>query len=295
MKYAYYPGCSAHSTARDMHESCLAVAGALGIELKEIEGWSCCGATAAHQADRILADSLAAANLVLARKMNLDMVVNCAACYNRTKTANYEVLSSPTVRTQVGDALGEDYDGSVKVRHFVEVLLEEVGLNKLCKSLKKSLNGLKVACYYGCYLVRPHEVTGFDDPENPVSLDRLVTAMGGESLEWPGKVECCGGGMNLTRTDVTVNLSSAILQTAKASGADCITVACPMCQTSLDLRQRDVEKATGERYDMPVLYITQLLGLCLGIPPKKLGLDRLMVAPSIVLKIINSNVAMAKS
>jgi heterodisulfide reductase subunit B len=288
MKYAYYPGCSAHSTARDMHESCLAVAEALGIELKEIEGWSCCGATSAHQTDRVLADSLAAANLMLARKTGLDMVVNCAACYNRTKTANYEVLSSPAVRERVSDALGEDYDGSVKVRHFVEVLLEDVGLSRLAKNLKQSLNGLKVACYYGCYLVRPPEVTGFDDPENPTSLDRLVTAMGGEALEWPCKVECCGGGLNLTRTDVTVQLSGSIIQMARASGADCITVACPMCQTSLDLRQKDIEKATGERYGMPILYITQLLGLCLGIAPGKLGLSRLMVSPSPVLKAIGS-------
>jgi heterodisulfide reductase subunit B len=288
MKYAYYPGCSAHSTARDMHESSLAVAGALGLELKEIEGWSCCGATAAHQTDRVLAASLAAANLMLARKMGLDMVVNCAACYNRTKTANHEVSSSADIRERVGDALGQDYDGSVTVRHFVEVLLEDVGPDKLRKSIKRPLNGLKVACYYGCFLVRPHEVTGFDDPENPMSLDRLVTAMGGESLEWPGKVECCGGGLNLTRTDVTVQLSGSIIEMARASGAGCIAVACPMCQTSLDLRQQDIEKATGKRYNMPVLYITQLLGLCLGIPPKELGLDRLMVAPSPVLKAIGA-------
>jgi len=286
MKYAYYPGCSAHSTARDMHESSLAVARALGIELKELRGWTCCGATAAHQTDRVLANSLAAANLLLARGSGLDMVVNCAACYNRTKTANHEISHSPDMRIRVGDALGHDYDGSVPVRHFVEVLLEDVGLEKLRRSFKTSLRGLKVACYYGCFLVRPHEVTGFDDPENPTSLDRLVTAMGGESLDWPTKVECCGGGLNLTRTDVTVKLSGAIIEMAKASGADGIAVACPMCQTSLDLRQRDIEKKTGQRFNMPVFYITQLLGLCLGIPPKELGLGRLMVAPATILKAV---------
>jgi heterodisulfide reductase subunit B len=291
MKYAYYPGCSAHSTARDMHESSLAVAGALGIELKEIEGWTCCGATSAHQTDRILADSLAAANLLLAQKTGLDMVVNCAACYSRTKTANYDVKSSEDVRARVNDALGENYDGTVPVRHFVEVLLEDVGLDKLRKSIKRPLNGLKVACYYGCYLVRPHEVTGFDDPENPVALDRLVTAMGGEAVEWPAKVECCGGGLNLTKTDVTVKLSGSIIEMAQASGAQCITVACPMCQTSLDLRQQDIEKATGKRYGMPILYITQLLGLCLGISPKELGLDRLMVSPAAVVDAIASGVS----
>ncbi|MFC2008154.1 CoB--CoM heterodisulfide reductase iron-sulfur subunit B family protein [Chloroflexota bacterium] len=286
MKYAYYPGCSAHSTARDMHESSVAVARSLGIDLVEPVGWSCCGATAAHQTDRVLAASLSAVNLQLAREMGLEMVVNCAACYNRMKSANHEVLSSPAMRERVSDAVGHDYDGSVAVRHFVEVLLEDVGLKSLHTSFRHSLNGLKVACYYGCLLVRPHEVTRFDDPENPTSLDRLVTAMGGESLDWPHKVECCGGGLNLTRTNVAVKLSSSIMDMAQASGADCIAVACPMCQASLDLRQKDIEKETGKQYDMPVVYITQLLGLCLGISQKELGLKRLMVRPSAVLRAI---------
>jgi heterodisulfide reductase subunit B len=284
MKYAYYPGCSAHSTARDMHESSLAVAATLGIELAEIKGWTCCGASAAHQTDRALAASLAAANLVLAKEMGLDMVVNCAACYNRSKTANYEVSNSAAMRESVGQLLGQPYDGSVAVRHFVEVLLKDIGVARLRKSFKQSLNGLKVACYYGCYLVRPPEVTLFDDPENPTILECLVEAMGGESLDWPGKVDCCGGGLNLTRTEITVQRSGAIIDMPRAAGADCITVACPMCQTSLDLRQKDIEKATGKRYNMPVVYITQLLGLCLGISAKELGFDRLMVIPTAVTK-----------
>jgi len=284
MKYAYYPGCSAHSTARDMHESSIAVAAALGIELAEIRGWTCCGASAAHQTDRALAASLAAANLVLAKEMGLDMVVNCAACYNRSKTANYEVSHSTSMREAVGQQLGQPYDGSVAVRHFVEVLLKDIGVAKLRKSFKQSLNGLKVACYYGCYLVRPPEVTLFDDPENPTILESLVEAMGGESLDWPGKVDCCGGGLNLTRTEITVQRSGAIIEMAQSAGADCIAVACPMCQISLDLRQKDIEKATGKRYDMPVVYITQLVGLCLGISPKELGFNRLMVTPAAVIK-----------
>ena len=286
MKYAYYPGCSAHSTARDMHESSLAVARVLGIELAEINGWTCCGATAAHQTDRQIAVSLPAANLVRAREMGLDMVVSCAACYNRSKTANYEILSSPDVRQQVSEVLGKDYDGSVKVRHLVEVLLEDVGIENLQKIFTRSLKDLKVASYYGCYLVRPPEITKFDDPENPTFLDRLVRAMGGESLDWPCKVDCCGGALGLTRTDVVVKLSAAIIEMAEASGADCITVACPMCQSNLDLRQKDMEKATGKRFNMPILYITQLIGLCLGVSPKELGVDRLIVAPAAVLKTV---------
>jgi heterodisulfide reductase subunit B len=288
MKYAYYPGCSAHSTARDMHESSLAVAKALGIELAEIKGWTCCGASAAHQTDRALAASLAAANLVLAKEMGLDMVVNCAACYNRSKTANYEVSNSPSLKESVEEMLGQPYDGSVAVRHFVEVLLKDFGAAKLRQRVKKSLNGLKVACYYGCYLVRPPEVTRFDDPENPTILEGLVESVGGEALDWPGKVDCCGGALNLTRTEITVQRSGAIIEMAQAAGADCITVACPMCQTSLDLRQKDIEKAAGKQYNMPVLYITQLLGLCLGISPEELGFNRLMVTPSAVLKAVGA-------
>jgi heterodisulfide reductase subunit B2 len=284
MKYAYYPGCSAHSTARDMHESSIAVAAALGIELAEIKGWTCCGASAAHQTDRALAASLAAANLVLAKEMGMDMVVNCAACYNRSKTANYEVSHSTAMHESVGQLLGQPYDGSVAVHHFVEVLFKDIGVASLRKSFKQSLNGLKIACYYGCYLVRPPEVTHFDDPENPTILESLVEAMGGESLDWPGKVDCCGGGLNLTRTEITVQRSGAIIDMAQAAGADCIAVACPMCQTSLDLRQKDIEKATGKHYNIPVIYITQLLGLCLGISPKELGFNRLMVTPAAVTK-----------
>jgi heterodisulfide reductase subunit B len=269
-----------------MHESAAAVARLLGIELVEIKGWSCCGATAAHQTDRVLAAALPAANLLLAKEMGLDTIVNCAACYNRMKISNHEVLTSPAMKAKVTDSIGKEYDGSVAVRHFIEVLLEDYGLDRLRKRLKQSLNGLKVACYYGCFLVRPHEVTGFDDPENPTSLDRIVKAMGGVSLDWPHKVECCGGGLNLTRTDVVVKLSGSIIEMAKASGADCIAVACPMCQASLDLRQKDIEKETGKKLDMPVVYMTQLLGLCLGIPQKELGLNRLMVGPKAILQAI---------
>jgi heterodisulfide reductase subunit B len=284
MKYAYYPGCSAHSTARDMHESALAVAGALGIDLVEPVGWICCGATAAHQTDRVLAASLPTASLLKVQDMGLDMVVNCAACYNRMKVANHEVSTDPAMRKKVSDAVGRDYDGSVKVRHIVEVLLEDVGLDVIKDALKRSLNGLRIACYYGCLLVRPHDVTNFDDPENPTSLDRLVTAMSGVSLDWPYKVECCGGGLSMSRTDVVVSLADSIVGMAKAAGAKCIAVSCPMCQINLDMRQQDIEKQTGIRHDMPILYITQLLGLCLGISPDKLGLNKLMVSPASVIE-----------
>jgi heterodisulfide reductase subunit B len=286
MKYAYYPGCSAHSTARDMHESCLAVAKALGIELNEMQGWTCCGASAAHQTDRNLAASLASANLLLAKQMGMDMVVNCAACYNRSKVANYEINNSDEMRQSVADSLGQTYDGSVPVRHFVEILSKDLGLAKLRKKIINPLKGLKAAAYYGCYLVRPPEATGIDDPENPTILESLIDVMGGTNVEWSGKVDCCGGMQNLTRTEITVRRSAAVIEMAQAAGAECIVVACPMCQISLDVRQADMEKLLGKKYNMPIIYATQLLGLALGIPPKELGFDKLMVSPAAVLKAV---------
>jgi heterodisulfide reductase subunit B len=272
-----------------MHQSTLAVAGALGIEMVEPKGWTCCGATAGHQTDRILAASLPAANLVKVKDMGLECVVNCAACYNRMKVANHEISADSEIRKNVCDAIGRDYDGSVKVRHFIEVLLEDIGLDKISKAVKHPLNGLKVACYYGCLLVRPPKVMKFDDPENPTSLDKLVKAVGGEAIDWPYKTECCGGGLSLSRTDVVVNLTGSILGMAKSAGADCIAVSCPMCQVNLDLRQQDIYKQTGNDYQIPIVYITQLLGLGLGISPTKLGFNKLMVSPSNVLEKVQAN------
>jgi heterodisulfide reductase subunit B len=289
MKYAYYPGCSAESTARDMNQSTLAVVKALGIEFEEPKGWTCCGATAGHQTDRLLAAALPAANLTKVQDMKLDMVVNCAACYNRMKVANHEISAHSEIRKGVRNALDRDYDGSVRVRHLVEVLSEDFGLETIAHALKRSLNGLKVACYYGCLLVRPPGILKFDDPENPTCLDRLVTVMGGQSLDWPCKVECCGGGLALSRTDVVVQLTESILDMAVRSGADCIAVSCPMCQVNLDLRQQDINKQTGKNYQIPIVYITQLLGLCLGIGPGELGFNKLMIPASNVLKKVEAN------
>ncbi|MGD0035845.1 MAG: CoB--CoM heterodisulfide reductase iron-sulfur subunit B family protein [Bacteroidota bacterium] len=288
MKYAYYPGCSAESTARDQYMSIREVSKVLGIEMIEPKGWTCCGSTPAHHTDRILSLALPAANLLMAKKMGLDMVVFCAACYNRMKVANYEIQKNPDVRKEVADSLGEDYDGSVNVLHFVEVLIKNVGVKKLQEAFTHSLDGLKVANYYGCLLVRPREATDFDDPENPTIMDSLITIMGGESIDWPHKVECCGGGFAITRIDIVIELSNSILSMAKAAGAECMAVACPMCQVNLDLRQSDINKAKNSSYNIPIVYITQLVGLCLGIAPETLGMDKCVVSPRPIIEAVKS-------
>jgi heterodisulfide reductase subunit B len=289
MKYAYYPGCSAESTARDQYMSVIEVARSLGIELIEPKGWTCCGSTPAHHTDKLLSIALPAANLLMTQKMGLDMVVFCAACYNRMKVANHEIQTHPRIRDKVAEALGEEYDGSVRVLHFVEVLIKEMGIQKLKKHFTHSLGGLKVASYYGCLLVRPHEVTGFDDPENPTHIDNLVKSMGGESIDWPHKVECCGGGFAISRTDIVLELSHSILSMAKAAGGECIAVACPMCQINLDMRQGNINKIKKTGFDMPIVYISQLLGLCLGISPRKLGMNKCIVSPRPVVEFVKES------
>jgi len=286
MKYAYYPGCSADSTARDQYMAMNEVARALNIELIELKGWTCCGSTPAHHTDRQLSIALPAANLLMAQKTGLDMVVFCAACYNRLKVANHEIQTNTEIRKEIAATLGNDYDGSVKVHHFVELIIKDIGAEKLLDSFTYSLDGLKVASYYGCLLVRPHNVTQFDDPENPTLIDNLITLMGGESIDWPHKVECCGGGFALSRTDIVIELSNSILNMAKASGSQCIAVACPMCQINLDMRQSDINKTKNRDYNLPVVYITQLLGLCLGIAPKKLGMDKCIVSPKPIIELV---------
>ena len=287
MKYAYFPGCSADSTARDQYISTLAVARALGIELVEPAGWSCCGSTMAHQVNHDLSLALAAANLLKVKDSGLDMVVSCASCYGRMKIAIHEISANAKIRETVSGALGKDYDGSVPVRHFMEIILEDIGTKTFREALSHSLQGLKVASYYGCLLVRPPEITGFDDPENPVYMDNLIKAMGGEDLDWPHKVECCGGSLTLTRSDLVVKLSESIIGMARDAGAECIAVACPMCQINLDMRQEDIFKATGRRYNMPVIYITQLMGLCLGLAAHELGLDKLIISPGKIMSAVD--------
>jgi len=253
MKYAYYPGCSAESTARDYHMSILEVARALDINMAELKGWTCCGSTPAHHTDKLLSVSLPAANLLKVRELGLSMVVSCAACFNRMKVANHEIITNPDIKRKVTAILGKEYDGSVNIRHFIEILLEDIGIDKLQNAFTHTLNNLKVVSYYGCLLVRPHEVTRFDDPENPTVMDRLIEAMDGQALDWPHKVECCGGGFAISRPDIVIELSDRILGIAEAAGAQCIAVACPMCQVNLDLRQQDINRKKNKNYNLPIV------------------------------------------
>lgn len=279
MKYAYYPGCSAHGTAIEYGMSTDAVASALGIELSEIPDWVCCGATSAHTTNEILAIALPAMDLLSAEKMKNDIAVICAACFNRLKTASHEIKEKPQKHAELKGVLKELPSNNIKVKHLIEILVNDFGIAELEKRVKKKLEGLKVACYYGCLLTRPPKIMQFDDAEEPVMMDRLMKAIGAEPIDWQYKTECCGASFTLTKTDVVLKLSNDILAMARDSGAECFAVACPLCQPNLDMRQKEIEKKYGLTYNMPVFYFTQLIGLAIGARPEELGLNKLIVNP----------------
>jgi len=283
MRYSFFPGCSLESTAKDYLMSTQAVAKALGIEMEEVPDWTCCGSTPAHATDALLAAALPARNLAIAKDLGQDMVVCCAACYGRLAGANLAIAEDARLRAQVAETIGREYSGGVRVRHFLQVLREDVGLAEIRDMIVKPLGGLKVAAYYGCLLTRPKELCIVDDPEDPQLMEELLSAIGAEPIEWPFKTECCGASFSITRTDTVKRLCGEILKMAKESGADCIAVACPLCQTNLDLRQADIEKATGETFGLPVFYFTQLLGHAFGLSDEELGIGKLMTNPSGVL------------
>ncbi|MDP2940869.1 MAG: CoB--CoM heterodisulfide reductase iron-sulfur subunit B family protein [Candidatus Omnitrophota bacterium] len=285
MKYAYFPGCSLHSTAKEYDLSARAVAEALGIELIEIPDWVCCGATPAHLTLHLLSLALPVKNLLQAKKLgNYEVATCCAACFSRLKIANKFMADDAEHRGKVEEIVGAKYSGEVKVRHFLDILVNVFGLKNISERAVKKLCGLKVACYYGCLLTRPPEVTQLDDLEDPHLIDDLMKIIGVEPVKWPYKTECCGASFSLTKTDIVLKLSNDILQMAYDEGARAIVVACPLCQSNLDLRQGMINKKYKKNFNMPVFYFTQLLGLALGIDPQKLGLEKHIVNPLPLLK-----------
>lgn len=285
MKYAYYPGCSLHSTAKEYDMSTREVANALGIELLEIPDWICCGATPAHITMHLLSLALPVKNLLKARSMNsYEVATCCAACFNRLKIANEFMEHDIEHRGKVNKIVGQEYKGEVKVRHFLDILVNVFGLKNLSERVVDKLSGLKVACYYGCLLTRPPEITQLDDLEEPHLMDDLMKTIGVEPVYWPYKTECCGASFSLTRTDIVLKLSADILQMAYDEGSQAIVVACPLCQSNLDLRQAAINRKYKKDFQMPILYFTQLVGLSLGIDAKKLGLNKHIVNPMKLLE-----------
>ena len=264
MKLAYYPGCSGQGTSAEYERSTRAVCRALEIALKEIPDWSCCGSTPAHACDHVLSAALSARNLALAAKDGAERVgTPCPSCLANLKTAKYRMKDEAfrgKVDALLDEPCPEELPDTVSI---LQVLVEDYGLEAIAEKVKKPLEGVKIACYYGCLMSRPADIMQFDNAENPMAMDNIMTALGAEVVPFPLKTECCGAAMGIPRRDITARLTGRILERAQAFGADAVVVACPLCHMNLDLRQR---QAVGGSMKMPVLYFTQLMGLALGLP-----------------------------
>jgi heterodisulfide reductase subunit B len=287
MTYAYYPGCSLRGSSNAYEESLLAVFDALGQDLHELDDWNCCGATAYFAVDEGKAYSLAARNLALAEGQAadgaaVDLVAPCAGCYMMLLKSQRRMREHRELGARIEGALeagGLRYDGRVRVRHPLDVLVNDVGLERIAGAVTRPLGGLKVACYYGCLLVRPYAT--FDDPHEPRSMDRLMRAIGAEPVDWPLRVRCCGGsccGGPLVGTirEAGLRLVYVLLKDAKARGADVLATVCPLCQFNLECFQERVAREFGEPVDLTVGFFTQVLGLALGLDERELGIHRML-------------------
>ena len=283
-KYAYFPGCSLEKMARSYHESALAAARALDVELEEIEDWNCCGATTYFNIDELLADTLCARNLAMAERLQADVVAPCSGCYKNMYSARKHLVRDRDLAEHVNEALAEDglsFSGTSQVRHLLDVIVNDVGLEEIKKRVKKPLTGLKVATYYGCQIMRPRK--DHEDVESPRFFEDLMVAIGAEPTDFLMKLRCCSAALLITNREAALSMIRNLLENAVQSGASLVVTACPLCQVNLECYQTQVNSEFGTDFKMPVMYFTQLVGLALGVPRGKLGIGSELVNVSPVL------------
>lgn len=273
MKIGFYPGCSMEGTAREYNESVKAVADIFDIELVSVKDWNCCGATAAHSLNKKLSIALPARILALAVAQGLqEIVVPCASCYNRLMVTQHELGKDSQLRKNIEEIIGLPLSRKIKILNvlqFIDSYLKDKVQEKVKQPFKHT-----VACYYGCLLVRPHKILQFDRVEDPQMMDEIVRLIGGKPLDWAYKTECCGAGLSVSRTDLVAKLSGNIVDDAETRGAEAVIVACPMCHSNLDMRRKQIDNYLKKKADIPVMYITQAIGLAVGLTPRQVGLER---------------------
>ena len=288
MKYLYYPGCSLKSTGKPYEESLLSIFHALDVEVEELNDWNCCGATPYMAVDELKSFSLCARNLALAVKQNgsgkggpVHIIAPCSACYSLLLKTQHYIEENPEVERVVKAALREvGYDSEklhekVRIRHPLDVLVNDIGFKRIKEKVKRPLTGLKVACYYGCLLVRPY--TTFDPLYDPMSMDRLVQALGAEPVDWALKTRCCGGTLIGTIQGVGLRLSYLLLKEASRKGGDLLLTACPLCQFDLECFQEDMNRRFNTQVHMSVAYFSQLIGKAFYLSDSELGAQRLFI------------------
>ena len=273
LEYSYYPGCSLHSTAREFNDSIQSIFKSLDIKLYELEDWNCCSAASATTLNHALSLALPGRNLAIAQKNGRDMLIPCTGCYNRHKTTEFELKHHSPNSAMIEEAVGFKYQGNFEVRALLDVIGNEIGLERLQQHVKKPLAGLKVVGYYGCLLLRPTKITQFENPENPTLLKELLQTLGAEVLPWSYAMECCGGDQTLVRPEIAIRLVNRLVEHAREAGAQVIVTVCPLCQMSLEMRQ------TAPGAKMPLFYFTELIGLAFGLEDARSWWKKHLISP----------------
>ncbi len=265
-RIGYYKSCSLHASSKDYARSLEAAFGALHTELVPIRDWNCCGASSAHSTNELLGYALPARNLALAEQQGLTTVlVPCSACYSRMLQAAEKMRLDDEAAREINEVIQPlRYLGTVQVKNILEILRDEIGPGEILRAKRRDLAGLRVACYYGCYLTRTPHTASFDDRENPRTMERLLRLLGAEPVEWPYKTDCCGAGFSLSEESFSTQLCEKLYDMALRVGAEAMVATCPLCQTNLDLNQDRLRREKGISFNLPVFYITDLLGLALG-------------------------------
>jgi len=284
-EYAYYSGCSLEGTAKEYDTSLRLVMKTLGVTLTELKDWSCCGSSPAHTVDHVFAAALAARNLAIAEKMGVQTLTTpCPSCLMVLKKAHLGMTGDESFKNEVNSLLDDPYEGKVTSKSSLQIIYEDVGLEAIAEKVTHALPDLKVAAYYGCILNRPPDIARFDDPENPVAMDKVLSAVGVEVRDYAFKTECCGAAFGVPKRAMVNELTYKVLSMALDAGANCIAVACPLCQQNLDLRQEQVNRTMGASFNIPVLYFTQIMGLAYGYSPRELEMNKLIVSADSLIK-----------
>lgn len=283
MKIGYFPGCSLKGSGKEYEISLNTLMNKCDVELIEIEDWNCCGASSAHSINHMLSIALPARNIALAAKNNLsEILIPCAACYIRFKTALLEINKGEMEKKAIENIIERELPEKIKIYNINEFLKEKLH-PKIQEKIIQKMNRVKVACYYGCLLVRPPELAEYDTWENPHTMEDIVQITGAETVEWPFKIECCGGGFTLSKTEYVVELIKKIILNAKQNGADVIVTGCPMCHSNLDMRQLKIKKDKTFGDIMPILYMTEFLGLAIGKTPQQVGIKKHFISSESLL------------
>ena len=297
IRYALYPGCAAKGATPELYQSTMAILGRLGIEVTELVASSCCGAGVVGEADPEGALALCARTFAQAERLGLNVMTICGTCQGVMGGANRKLKGDPALLERVNTLLqpeGLAYGGTVQVKHLLWIVVREVGLEKLKDEVEVRLGDLRLAPFYGCYILRPSWDLGFDDPENPDSMEKVIRAVGAEPVDYGGKIKCCGFPIILEKETIALTMNGTNLKEAKDAGADAMVTPCPLCHMSLDIYQERAARTVGAKLELPVLHLPQMLGLAMGVPAAELGLQRHLVSVDPIVNAVEERRAKGK-